>query len=290
MNRLVNFLKNNGHWLLLLLFEAIALSLLFNGSLYHRFIRTTFSNKVVGSVQNISGEVKSYLSLKEKNKLLTEQLAQAELNYLHLKQQIDFSLADTITPYIKLSDSLSTTSPLTFVTAEVISSSISHRKNLVLLNKGKRDGIKEQMGVVSATGIAGIISSVRENYSVMVPLLNPDLRLSCLIKRTGYSGTLSWNDPGNTYARLDELSSHSIYKKGDTVVTSGYSLVFPQGLFVGTIAEGKRQNDEVAASSSSILVKLGTDFDRLQFVYIITGGFVVSSSEADSIFQEGGVR
>lgn len=275
---------------MLLLFEAIAMGLLFNGSLYHRFIQTTFSNKVVGMVQDVSGEVKSYLHLKEKNKLLTEQLAEAQLNYLHLKQQVDFSLADTVTPFVGLPDSVASESPITFITAEVISSSVNHRKNLFLLNKGTKDGVREQMGVVAASGIAGIISSVQESYSVMVPLLNPDLRLSCLIKRTGYAGSLSWNDPGSSYARLEELSRHALYKEGDTVVTSGYSLVFPQGLFVGTIAEEKRQRDDVASTSTSILVELGADFDKLQFVYIITGGLTVSHTEADSIFNGGGRR
>lgn len=287
MNRLLRFLIKKGHWLLLIIFEAIALSLLFNNSLYHQFLRTTFTSSIVGFVQNISGEIKGYLSLKEKNQLLTERLAEVELNYLHLKQQVNFFEADTITPFLGLSDSIISTSPVRFTTASIISTSINHQKNLVLLDKGREDGIREEMGVVSATGVIGIISAVRDHYSLMIPLVNPDLRLSCTIKRTGYTGTLSWNNPGDIYARLEELSRHASYQKGDTLVTSGYSLVFPPGLFVGTIAEGKKQKDDLITNTNSILVKLGADFDKIQFVYIITEGLSVSKAERDSLFVKG---
>lgn len=237
-------------------------------------------------VQSVSGEVRSYLNLKETNQRLTEQLATAELNYLHLKQQVDFAIADTISPFVEISKEALYESPLTFTTAQVISSSTNRRRNLVLLDKGRKDGIKEQMGVVSESGIAGIISLVNEHYSVMVPLLNPTLRLSCTIKKTGYVGTLSWNTPGENFAQLSELFRHADYNKGDTVVTSGYSSVFPPGLFVGTIEESSHLEDNIPNAKSSATVRLGTDFDRLQFVYVITGGQIVSPKAVDSLLNK----
>lgn len=286
MNSFLSFITNKTHWLLLLIFEAIALSLLFNGSLYHKFLNATFTNKAMGMVHMVSGEVKSYLHLREKNRLLTEQLARAELNYLQLKQQVEFSQADTITPFIGLSDSVLAIDPIRFTTAGVISATVNRRRNIVVLDKGRIDGIKEQMGVVAASGVVGIISSVSDKYSIMVPLLNPDLRLSCTITRTGYTGTLWWNEPGDSFVTLSELSRHALYQKGDTVVTSGYSSVFPPGLFVGTIEENKKQTDQVIATKGEVNVKLGANFDNLQFVYIITGGLVLRASELDSIVNQ----
>lgn len=279
MNKLFDFIVRKAHWLLLVFFELIALSLLFNNSLYHKLIRTSYSNLLLGKIHVVSSQARSYLALREENRKLTEQLAIAELNYLSLKQQVAYAVADTIKPRLEISEQEPT--PYSFITATVLSSSTHQRRNIIFLDKGRRDGVNERMGVVGNSGVAGIIASVEDRYSIMIPLLNPDLRLSCSLKRTSYTGTLSWNDPGEPYARLQELSRHASYQKGDTLVTSGYSSVFPPGLFVGTIVTPSQPADQLTTSSGVPLVQLGVDFDRLQFVYIITGGMPISASELE---------
>lgn len=290
MQRFLEFIIAKGHWLLLILFEAIAIALLFNGSLYHRFLNITYSNTVVGKIYSVSGEVKGYLNLREKNRLLTEQLAQTELDYLCLQQQVDFALADSVTPFYYVPDSTEQKPSFSFVTARVISSTVNRRQNLVIIDKGLRDGITEQMGAMAPSGVAGIISSVSERYAVMVPLLNSDLKLSCKIKRTGYTGTLSRNDAWNSYAQLTDLSRHATYSKGDTVVTSGYSSVFPPNLFVGTIIDETEASDQITPRSSYVTVAPGADFAKLQFVYVITSGMPIAPGTVDSVLNRKSVR
>ncbi len=286
MYKIIAFIIAKRHWIWLFIFEVFALSLLFNNTLYHRFINHTYSTTFIGKANSLLGDVRSINELRKENELLTLRLAKTEKDLHQLQQSYDYITATEEGPMQMLADtSLSGISPFEFVTARINSISLNRRQNLALLDRGRKDGIKEQMGVMSAFGVAGIISSVGENYSVMVPLINTDLRLSCKLKRNGYIGTLAWGGPGDPYLYLTEITRHASYHKGDTVVTSGFSSIFPPNLYVGTIQEGTVQNDQILPNNSAITIDAGTDFSTIEFVYIITGGFTITSSQVDSIFN-----
>ena len=122
------------------------------------------------------------------------------------------------------------------------------------------------MGVVSERGVVGIVSTVSDHFSVIIPLLNPKFRLSCKVLGSSYFGSLSWNGRNTLYANLDELPRHVEFQKGDTIVTSGYSAVFPSGIIVGTVADFEKQHDD---NFYSLQVELATDFQALNNVRII---------------------
>lgn len=286
MQKIVDFIVTKGHWLLLILFEVVAFFLLFNGNLYHRFINVTFSNYVVGTIHKISGEVTSYLYLKERNQQILEQNALLEMQYLRLKQQVEYAKADTVSPLDFVPDSLYTPPTLEYLTAQVISSSINKTHNLLVLDKGEKDGVHKDMGVMSARGVVGIVSSVSTYYSVVVPLINPTIKLSCKLKKNGYFGYLSWSDPGKSITRLTDLPSHVTYSAGDTVVTSGYSSVFPPNLYVGRVGKLPQMRDDLQMRTSYIPVVLGTDFATLDFVYVITGGGILPQNQLDSLVNQ----
>lgn len=237
----------------------------------------------MGSVYNFSGKVKSYLHLSQENEKLTQRLAAIELQYIELQRQVAYAQADSTPQSFYVTDSITIPPSFTFCTAQVISSTINRLQNLAILNRGKVDGIEPQMGVISANGVAGIISSVGDNYSVMIPLINPDLKLSCKIKRTGFVGTLSWNLPGDTHLELTNLPRHASFNPGDTIVTSGFSSIFPPNIYIGTIENNSKLPDKIGPSSKEAEVIPGTDFARLQFVYIITSGFPIKNTVIDSI-------
>ena len=283
MQKIFEFITNKAHWLLLIFFEVVAFALLFNGNIYHRFINLTYSNYIVGSFLQVSGDLTSYIKLRQKNEALLEQNARLESKYLSLKQQVEHAAADTIIPFAFVTDSLIAPTPLEYITARVISSSINKTHNLLVIDKGERSGVQKDMGVMSAHGVVGIVSSVSQNYSVIVPLINPTIKLSCKLQNTGHFGYLSSNDPGKSITRLTDLPNHVSYKSGDTIVTSGYSSVFPPNLFVGTVGAESQTSDGIALSSSYIPVVLGTDFATLDFVYVISGGVVLPQRELDSL-------
>ena len=283
VHKATEFLLSRGHWILLLVIEGLALVLIFNSGFYHRFLNVAFSNRLVGSIQQVTGEVSSYIGLREKNRLLTESNAQLEIQYLQLKQQMDFALADTIKPLTFLRDSTEAIPEMQFLTARVVSSTINRGHNLIVINRGAEAGMKKDMGVMSARGVVGIVSSVSQGYSVVVPLINPSLKLSCKLKRTNHFGYLTWDSPGSVTSRLTDLPSHVRVNVGDTIVTSGYSSVFPPNLYVGRVDSSYQVRDGVALGNGNIPVALGADFGTLDFVYIVMAGVFVPHEALDSV-------
>jgi rod shape-determining protein MreC len=137
--------------------------------------------------------------------------------------------------------------------------------NYITINKGARDGIEPDMGVASIKGVVGIVSTVNERFSVVIPILNPKSKLSCKLATGSYFGSLFWDGRNTQYANLTELPNHAEFNPGDQVVTSGYSAVFPAGLLVGTVAEF----DKEQGTFNSLKVKLAVDFQSLRMVRVI---------------------
>ncbi|MCI6155001.1 MAG: rod shape-determining protein MreC [Bacteroidales bacterium] len=283
MRKVIDFLHSWGHWILLAFIEVVAFALIFNGSLYHRFLNVAFSNCVVGAIQQVAGEISSYIGLREKNRQLSESNALLEMQYLQLKQQMEFAMADTITPLTFVPDSTEAIPQLQFLTARVISSTINRGHNLIIINRGSESGVKKDMGVMSARGVVGIVSSVSQGYSVVIPLINPSLNLSCKLLHTKHFGSLAWDTPGDLSSRLTDLPSHVQIHAGDTLVTSGYSSVFPPNLYVGRVDSTYHVRDGVVLGNDNIPVTLGVDFSTLDFVYVVLSGVSISHETLDSL-------
>ena len=155
-----------------------------------------------------------------------------------------------------------------FILLEIISLTLVYRNNAyyITVNKGRKDGVEPDMGVVSERGVVGIVSTVSDHFSVVIPLLNPKFKLSCKVLGSSYFGTLSWNGRNARFANLDELPRHVEFEKGDTIVTSGYSAIFPSGIIVGKVVNFEKQHDD---NFYSLEVELATDFQALNNVRII---------------------
>jgi len=134
------------------------------------------------------------------------------------------------------------------------------------LNVGKLDGVKPEMGVANSEGIVGVVSMVTNHYSVVIPVLNNDQRFSCKLKNLNATGSLGWDGFDRRFAYLDEIPPYVSVSKGDTIVTSGYSAVFPEGLMVGTVEDFKINDD---ANYLILKVRLSTHFDALSNVRVI---------------------
>ena len=265
MRKLLEFLVGKRHWFLFVLLEALSLVLVYRGNTYQRSVFFSSANVVTASISSVSGYVTSYLNLREINKELLERNGQLELQMLDLQDQLDALVADTV-EFKGFAPDSAMQFPYSFVLADVMSNSVTHLSNYITVNKGRKDGITPDMGVVSERGVVGIVSTVSDHFSVIIPLLNPKFRLSCKVLGSSYFGSLSWNGHNTLYANLDELPRHVEFKKGDTIVTSGYSAVFPAGIIVGTVFDFEKQHDD---NFYSLQVKLATDFHALNNVRII---------------------
>jgi len=153
-----------------------------------------------------------------------------------------------------------------FTTARVINNSVNQQHNFITINKGRHDGIKPDMGVISNGQVVGLVTNVSENFSTVISLLNSKWKISAKIKRNDYFGSLSWDGKDYRRVQLNEMPYHVPVQNGDTVVTTGYSSSFPEGLIIGTISDFS-----IGSGSNfyKIEVMLAADFKNLVIVGLI---------------------
>lgn len=267
MQNLFNFLLRHSSWFLFLFYLIISLSFLFRSNAYQRSFYFNTSNSVVGNTLAISGNVKSYFDLGSVNQSLSTQNAQLEKRVLELEDQLkavksvmmDTTYADTLMR-VKYD----------YIPAQVVNNSINQLQNYITINRGSKDGVRKDMGVVDHNGIVGIVSAVSDHFSVVISVLNTKLRLSGKIKNSDFFGSLTWDGLSPRQILLEELPRHVIYKEGDTIVTSGFSTVFPEGITVGRIETSEKQTND---NFYRLKVNLATDFYRLRDVRVIKNSF-----------------
>ena len=150
--------------------------------------------------------------------------------------------------------------------AHVIKNSLNLVDNYITLDKGSSSGIRSEMGVVDGNGIVGIVYETSPSYSVVISVLNSKSNISCKIIGSDYFGYLKWEHGDSRYAYLKDLPRHAEFNLGDTVVTSGFSTVFPEGIMVGTVDDMSDSNDGL---SYLLKIKLATDFGKLSDVRVV---------------------
>ena len=262
MRKLLDFLINKRHWFLFLLLEAVAFALIYRNNTYQQTIMLSTANVVAANVVSAGGSFASYLNLRDKNKELIERNGQLEIELLRLQRRLEVMTSDTIRFQSFVGDS-SIYFQYEVTAAKVVNNSVAYLSNYITIDKGRSDGIEPDMGVVSERGI---VSTVSEHYSVVIPILNPKFRLSCKVLGSGYFGSMSWDGRNMQYAKLDELPRHVDFQVGDTIVTSAFSAIFPEGIMMGTVSSFEKQRDD---NYYSLTVKLATEFARLNTVMVI---------------------
>ena len=152
------------------------------------------------------------------------------------------------------------------IPAKVVNNSINKRDNLITINKGEADGVRKNMGVISGTGVVGVVFITGEHYSVVIPALSSHSSISCKIDKKGYFGYLKWEGGPCNMAYVDDVPRHAHFKLYDRVVTSGFSSIFPPGIPVGKILHVLNSSDGI---SYRLQVQLYTDFSRLRDVCVV---------------------
>lgn len=263
MRNLLYFFLRYSSWLLFGLYVVLSCIMLFNSNPYQHYVYLTSAGKMASTVYGAANGVTSYFSLRDINDDLQRRNAELEMEVLSLRESIarrdEQLIADTLRP-----DTLF--SRYRFIIARVINNSINRPHNYITILKGEKDGVKPEMGVVDQNGIVGIVNVVGPHTSRVISLLNPNLRLSCKVKRSDHIGSLVWDGKDPRIARLEELPRHATFKKGDTIVTSGYSSVFPADLPVGRVIGPATGAD---ANFFALKVQLFTDFSTLSTVRVI---------------------
>ena len=264
MRNLLNFLLKYNYWFLFILLEVASFVLLFHFNNYQQSVYFSSANVVAGKVYEVSGAVTSYFHLKsvnedllDRNMMLEQQIA--NLEGALLAQQTDSATVNSL-------KKLPRTDYEVFK-ARVVNNSLNMADNYITLDKGSRDGIREEMGVVDGNGVVGIVYKTSPHFSLVISVLNSKSSISCKIVGSEYFGYLKWEHGDSRFAYLKDLPRHAEFNLGDTVVTSGFSTVFPEGIIVGTVDDMADSNDGL---SYLLKVKLATDFGKISDVRVIT--------------------
>lgn len=264
MRALFNFLVKHNDWFLFMLLEVISLVLLVRFNNYQGATFFTSAGSVAGNVYNIFLDAGRYFHLKTENDgLLSQNLA-----LTHEVSELKEQLAEYRNSELLRTDSLvnSIKSEYTYLTANVIGNSLNKVKNYITLNKGSNDGVRSEMGVFNSDGVVGVVYLTSENRALVIPLLNSKSSISCRVKGSESFCSLSWDGGDPRYSNLIDLPRYAQFEQGDTVVTSGFSSIFPGDLPVGTV---ERIEDSADGMFYTVRVKLFVDFSKLTSVFIV---------------------
>lgn len=264
MRNLLNFLIRYNYWFLFVLLEATSFVLLFRFNHYQQSVYFTSANVVAGKVYEISGGISSYFYLKSTNQDLLDRNIYLERQVATLKKALKENQVDSL-EIDRIANVLGDNNKI--FKAHVINNSLNQVDNYITLDKGSSDGIRPEMGVVGGGGVVGIVYMTSPKYSVVISVLNTKSSISCKIKGSEYFGYLKWEHGDSRYAYLKDLPRHAEFNLGDTVITSGYSNVFPEGIMVGTVDDMSDSNDGL---SYLLKVKLATNFGRISDVRVIS--------------------
>jgi len=262
MLNIFRFIAKYSTFLLFIILQACALYLLFNNNSFQQSALFSSANRINGFVFTAEESVTQYFNMRDNNEALLKQNCELELKIARLQSAL---LQYTDTSGIALLR-MKESEEFSLIRGRVIKNSVSHLLNYVTLNIGKLDGVLPEMGVANAQGIVGVVSKVSDHYSVVIPVLNPQIRFSCKLKKLNASGSLLWDGTDRRFAYLEEIPPYVTVSKGDTVVTSGFSAIFPEGIMVGTVDEYDVGDD---ANFLKLKIRLSTKFDALSNIRVI---------------------
>ncbi|MFI1744316.1 rod shape-determining protein MreC [Thalassobellus sediminis] len=256
MQQIINFIIRNKNFLLFLLLFSISILFTIQSHSYHKSKFINSANFLTGGVYNSVNNISDYFNLKSQNELLAEENKQ-------LKALLYNSENNKDSTYI---DSVSFKNRYKFTAANILKNSYSATDNIILINKGVKDSIKQDLGVITSNGILGIVNKTNSKYATVISILNTTIRISAQLKKTNHFGSLVWDGKSPNNIQLTDVEKIAPIIEGDTIITSGRSSIFPKGIPIGTVKGFKL---DAAENYYEINVALFNDMTNIEHVYII---------------------
>lgn len=263
MRNLLAFLAKYNHWFVFILLEVICFVLLFRFNNFQGSVYFSSANAVAGKVYEYNSSVTTFFNMSQSNKKLSERNLILEQQVRALTQYIATHHGDSLAMEQCQKQALA---GFKLIPAKVIQSTINREDNLITIDKGKADGIHEDMGVACGTGVVGVVYMASDHYSIVLPVINVNSNISVMIRKRGYFGFLHWKGTPSDIAYVDDVPHHARFALGDYVVTNGYSSIFPPGIMVGKILHVFNSSDGL---SYRVQLRLSTDFGKLRHVCVI---------------------
>ncbi len=256
MQQIFQFIYKNSTRLLFLLLLGISLFLTVQSHSYHRSKVVSSANFLTGGVYENINNVNEYFSLKQHNEDLATENAQL--------RSLLFTIADSAV--VHKADSIKGISRTNIIVSKVIHNSYNVFENYLTLNSGTSDGVRPDMGVINSKGIIGIVDKVSKNYATVISVLNIKSQINAKIKKSNHFGSLVWNGKSTGFVQLIDVPRLAAIRKGDTIVTGGQSVIFPENIGIGTI---DKIYIDTETNFYTINVRLFNDMTNLGHVYII---------------------
>ena len=247
MQNLLKILLRYSNFLVFIALEVAAFLLISWNNAYPRSSLLSTANEFVAWQHEQISDIAGYFSLRNQNEKLAEENA-------------------ALRNYICSMDSTKNANPNHYMAAKVVQMTTDELHNYLTINRGSNDGVRSGQGVRNEDGVVGVVRTVGPHYSVVLPIINTYTHLSCRFIKNDYIGTLQWDGKDNQFAQLADVAAHMVVNPGDTIVTSGLSPVFPEGIPVGIVENSILYEGE---SYYSIRVRLHTNFKRLKYVEVV---------------------
>ena len=258
MQQIFNFIYKNSNRLLFLLLLGISLFLAVQSHSFHRSKVISSANFLSGGVYERINNVSEYLNLRTQNDALAQENAKL--------RSLLFDVKDTAS--IPKMDSIKGLRPTDILVSKVIHNSFNSHENYLTLNSGSLQGVKPDMGVINSLGIVGIIDNTSANYATVVSILNIKSQINAKLKKSNHFGSLGWNGKNTGFVQLTDIPRLAAIRKGDTIVTGGQSVIFPENINIGTVDRIYIDNQ---TNYYTLDVKLFNDMTNLGHVYILKG-------------------
>ena len=257
MRNLLDFLEKYNNLIIFLILEGIALYFITTKNFYHNTRVVNSMRWVTHGVEIKLSDAKNYFNLKKINENLANENTALQNSINRLLMIDNFAL-------YSVSD---TTFQQTYqyTSARLTSNSVNKQYNFFTINKGTKSGLAAGMAVIADGSVAGVISGCSENFSIVMSLINLDFRLSARIKSNGYFGSLMWDGKDYRTAILHDIPQHITVNVGDTIETTGYSAIFPEGVIIGVVSDYEKPGSDFYR----IEVRLKTDFRKLLYVDVV---------------------
>lgn len=252
MQQIINFFIRNKTFLLFLLLFSISILLTIQSHSYHRSKFINSANFLTGGVYESVNNISQYFGLKEENTKLLEENNRLKSMLFNAEGQL-------------ITDS-TISGPYVFTSARVFKNSYSSSNNYLTIDKGTRDSIKEDFGVITSKGIVGIIDNTSRNYARVMSILNTNSRVNAQLKKTGHFGTLTWNTNSPEIVQLIDIPKQAPIQAGDTIITGGRSTIFPMGIPIGVVLSYSIDDTE---NYFTVEVKLFNDMTNIGHVHIV---------------------
>lgn len=256
MRNLLAFISRHQFFFLFLIFLVISFILVYNNNYFHRSRVISTTNQVTGRLNQAYANITGYFDLKKSNEMLAAENAQLRSHFIKgYKDTPDMAIfPDSMVSF-------------QYISARIISNSIQHRNNYFMLDKGWRAGVRKDMGVIAPNGIIGIVTDVSDHFSAGISVLHKDTKISGKIKNKNQLVNISWDGINYRLGTIAHIPAHVHLLPGDTVITSGNSQIFPEGIMIGTV---EYIEDEMENLFKKGKIRYSIDYNQLTYVYVVS--------------------